>query len=386
MSQIYRLARNTKGLTDATVIKLLKAAVDPKIISFAGGVPSPKTFPLKKFNQVSRRLFNNPLAFQYQPTQGINELLEILSSYLTAKWQRQIKPENILITSGSQQAIDLLGKALIDKGNKILVERPTYFVALQAFSAYQPCFQEVILHNEQVSFKNLTRFLKQKPKIFYLNPSFQNPTGQSLTLKQRQELVNLAAQFPQTLFIEDAAYTDLFFDKAYPDLISFSPKIIHLGTFSKTLAPGLRIGYLVGPKELIYQLTLIKQSLDLHTNSLSQLMVNELLREKKWFAKHLSKIRKFYYHQAEIMGKTLTKLMPKSVSWQQPQGGLFYWLKTAVDTRKLYLQAIKRGVAFIPGHVFFAARPEFNYLRLSFATVDNKKMKKGLVILSSLLT
>lgn len=256
---------------------------------------------------------------------------------------------------------------------------------MQAFSAYEPIFEEVDFIADKLNLKKLTELLRKRPKIFYLNPSFQNPTGQSLTLEQRQFVADLTKQFPQTLFLEDAAYTDLFFNKAHPDLVSLSLNIIHLGTFSKTLAPGLRLGYIVGPKKLIRTLTLIKQSIDLHTNSLSQMIVNEILKEEGWFSGHLIKIRKFYARQSKIMGKILAQTMPKTVTWNEPQGGLYYWLKTKINTQKLYKKAVQQNIAFVPGHVFFANRPEYNYLRLSFATVDEEKMKRGLKILGKLL-
>lgn len=380
-------AKRAKTLVDTTVIEILKAAADPSIISFAGGVPSPKTFPLLKFKQAAVSAINKygEAGLQYRPTQGAPQFLETLAKFLSKKWQKKINSENILITSGSQQALDLTGKTFINPGEILVSERPSYFVALQAFSAYAPIFKEISLENNELDLTKLERFLRQKAKIVYLNPNFQNPSAQTLSLAQRKEIVRLAEKYPKTLFFEDAAYTDLYFDKKYPDLISMSANIVHLGTFSKTLAPGLRLGYVVGPKDIIKNLTLVKQSADLHTNSLSQLIVNEILLDKNWFIKHLEKNRKFYKKQSKLMESCLNKYLKNAASWNSPQGGLFYWLKLNTNTKKVYQRALKQKVAFVPGHVFFAKKPSYFYLRLSFATASQREMEKGIKKLANLL-
>jgi len=382
------LAKRTETLTDTAVIEILKAAADPTIISFAGGVPAPATFPIEKLKQAAVSVLEKygEKGLQYQPTQGVSQLLETLANYLSKKWGKKIKPENILATSGSQQAIDLLGKTFINPSDTVIVERPSYFVALQAFSAYNPKFVEINFADNQLDLKKLEKTLKkEKPKLVYLNPSFQNPTGQSLSIKQRRQIAKLSRKYPKTLFLEDTAYTDLYFEKAYADIIKFSSKIIHLGTFSKILSPGLRLGYIVGPKNIIYNLTLVKQSADLHTNSLSQLIVNEILSDKHWFKNHLKKIRAFYENQAKTMDKILVKNMPDSVLWNKSKGGLFFWLNTKVDTKKIYPEAIKQRIAFVPGHVFFAKKPPHNFMRLSFATASKEEMEKGIKKLGRLL-
>jgi len=383
------LAKRTKTLTNTAVIEVLKAAADPTIISFAGGVPAPATFPIEKLKKAAVSVLEKygEKSLQYQPTQGVAQFLETLSVYLSKKWNKKIKPENILVASGSQQAIDLLGKTFINPGDAVVVERPSYFVALQAFSAYNPKFVEINFANNRLDLIKLEKVLKkERPKLVYLNPSFQNPTGQSLAKQQRLEIAKFVKKYPKTLFLEDTAYTDLYFEKAYADIIKFSSKIIHLGTFSKILSPGLRLGYIVGPKDIIYNLTLVKQSADLHTNSLSQLIVNEILSDKRWFKKHLKKIRSSYKNQAKSMDKVLAKNMPDGVLWNKSKGGLFFWLKTKANTKNLYPKAIKQKIAFVPGHVFFAKRPKYNFMRLSFATTSEKEMEKGIKKLARLLT
>jgi len=386
----YNFANRVNKIIDPSVRDTLKLASKPGVISFGGGIPNPKLFPIKQIKKITVKILKEESeeVLQYNQTQGYPKLLNQLSKYYSQKWSLKIKPENILVTTGSQQALDLLAKAFLNKNDLVLVENPTYFVALSAFNAYEIKYKTIKIKADGICLKDLNQNLKNSFKFLYLVPTFQNPSGISLSWAKRKKLAELAKN-KNFLIIEDDPYGELYFARQkYPSLYSLNQEnVIYSSTFSKTLTPGLRIGYLIANKNLIEKLTLIKQGMDLHTSTLSQAIAAEFLKDQKQYQKHLSKIRSFYQQQKQVMIKALAKYAPKNVTWTNPQGGLFLWLTLPKNktSQKLYLKAVKNNISFIPGYVFYANKKNHRTLRLSFATVSKKNIQKGIKNLVQLI-
>ena len=375
------LAKRTARLTDTSVRDTLRLSQKPGVISFGGGIPNVRLFPVATMERIIKKLLKKAgdKVLQYNQTQGYPPLLEVLAEYYSEKWGLKIEPENVLVTTGSQQALDLLAKTLLNKGDRVLVEDPTYFVALSAFNAYQPRYETVKLEADGPKLEEVEKKLG-RVKFFYTVPTFQNPTGVCWSVKKRRLVARLLKKH-RVLLVEDDPYGELWFQRSWPPVFRWNRRqVVYLGSFSKTLAPGLRVGFVIARKDLIEKLVLVKQGMDIHTSTLSQAVVAEFLKEKEVYKKQLEKVRRFYRQQKETMVAALEKHAPEGVAWTKPRGGMFLWLRLPekVDVRRLYPRAVKAGVAFIPGYVFYACQKDYRTLRLAYATVGAAQIKEGI--------
>ena len=385
------LAKRVIKLSDSTVINTLKHATTPGIISLAGGIPNAKLFPKKEVKKVIAEIVNTELdsVLQYSVTAGIPQLREEIALYYSKKWGKNITLENILITSGSQQGIDLLGKAFLDEGkDSIVVENPTYLVAISAFNTYSPKYITIQTNDGQPDLEKLEKDLKKNKQIkfIYAIPTFQNPTGGTWNLKTRKKVIQLIKKYG-ILFLEDDPYGEIYFDQEPPKSLTGIDKsghTIYLGTFSKTLIPGLRVGFIIAQKDMIQTFTLIKQSMDLHSSGFSQLIVAKLLSQENFYENHLKKLRKYYKENAEHLLILLEKYLKNNVSWNNPEGGLFIWLKIKnMSCKNLFTKAIEKKVAFMPGYPFYANDFDEYTMRLTFSTANKKQMEDAIKRLKS---
>lgn len=388
----WQLSERARKLTSSAIRELLKITERPEIISFAGGLPSPAAFPVEELRVAADRILRDSptAALQYSATEGYMPLREWVAERQSTPGA-PIDPSQVLITTGSQQALELLGKVLIDSGSRILVETPTYLGALQSFSLYEPEFVSVPTDDQGLIPEALTSSLTQGARLLYAQPDFQNPTGRRLPLERRQALAGLATQssFP---VIEDDPYGALLYrGEPLPTLLSLAPQhVVHLGSFSKILAPGLRVGYIIAPAGLHFKLVQAKQATDLHTPSLNQQIVHEVVRDG-FLDRHIPAVRSIYRAQCDAMLAALDRNMPKSVTWNQPEGGMFIWLQLpdSIDSNELLAAAIKENVAFVPGGPFYAtpasAAESSRTLRLSFVTVPAEKIAVGIERLGKLI-
>ncbi|MBU1084975.1 MAG: PLP-dependent aminotransferase family protein [Candidatus Beckwithbacteria bacterium] len=388
-----KMADRVKRLVDPTVQNTLKMASQPGIISLAGGMPNPKLFPITEIGLAMDKIlkYQGERILQYSRTGGTTELKKIIAGRLSDKWQKQVNEDEVLITTGSQQALDLLGKAFLDKNDLVITENPTYLVAISAFNGYEVKYATVELLEDGVDINQLENIInkfKGKIKFIYVIPTFQNPSGVCWSNWTRKKVIALIRK-NNCILIEDDPYSELYFDKKPPQSLAvYSHKdlVIYLGTFSKTLCPGLRIGYIVANKELINKLCLIKQGMDLHSPTLSQAIVANLLKNKKNYNIHLKKLRKYYKSNCCFMLKCLSKYLKNKAYWTVPMGGLFVWVTIpGVDCRKFYQKSILNGVAFMPGYAFYATKTKNDTIRLSYATVTKNEINEGIKKLSRLL-
>ncbi|WP_417251817.1 PLP-dependent aminotransferase family protein [Castellaniella sp.] len=385
-------SKRATQLTSSAIREILKITERPEVISFAGGLPSPEGFPIPEL----RAAFDHVLAtqgaaaLQYGRTEGYTPLREWVAHDLSRPGV-SIDPEEVLIVSGSQQALDMLGKLFIDPGSRVLVEAPSYLGALQSFSMFEPQFQSVPTDAGGLIPESLTADLTQGARFIYVLPNFQNPTGRSLDLTRRQALVQRCATLGLPI-IEDDPYGELrYAGEPQPGLLELGrpvgATVIRLGTFSKVLAPGMRLGYVVAPREIISKLVQIKQATDLHTASVTQMAVFETIRHG-FLKAHLPKVRALYQRQCGYMLDALQQYFPADASWTTPDGGMFIWvtLRPGIDTTELLSRAIARNVAFVPGAPFYAGvQAPANTLRLSFVTVPEDLIRKGVQVLGELI-
>jgi 2-aminoadipate transaminase len=384
----WTLSQRAQKLTSSAIREILKVTERPEVISFAGGLPSPDTFPVERLRaKAAEVLSDDPsAALQYGPTEGYSKLREWIAERYSTPPAR-IDPQNVLVTTGSQQALDLLAKTLIDSHSRVLVETPTYLGALQAFSMFEPEFISVTSDEDGLVPSALTPKVTDGARFLYVLPNFQNPTGRRMPLARRQELAKIAKQSGLPV-LEDDPYAALSYSgDALPTLLSMLPEqVVHMGSFSKVLAPGLRVGYLIAPPAVHRKLVQAKQAADLHTPSFTQRVVYETVKDG-FLDTHIPTIRALYGERCRVMLDALKEHFPASVTWNAPQGGMFIWvqLPPGVDSFKLLDQAIAQKVAFVPGGPFFANDPQVNTLRLSFVTVPPEKIRRGVAILGTLL-
>ncbi|QIE23164.1 2-aminoadipate transaminase [Caballeronia sp. SBC1] len=391
-AQPWQLSERARKLTSSAIREILKVTERPEVISFAGGLPSPATFPVEEMRAACDRILRDSpaAALQYSATEGYLPLREWVAQRYSVNGA-SIRPSQVLITTGSQQALDLLGKVLIDPASRVLVETPTYLGALQSFSMYEPNYVQVPTDEHGLIVSSLDATLTAGARLLYAQPNFQNPTGRRLSLERRTALAAFAqrAGFP---VIEDDPYGALDYAGApLPTMLSMAPDhIVHLGSFSKVLSPGMRVGYIIAPEELHFKLVQAKQATDLHTPSLTQRIVHEVVKDG-FLETHIPKIRALYRDQCAAMLASLEQHMPAGVEWNRPEGGMFVWVKLPkhadkqIDTMKLLEQSIEQHVAFVPGGPFFANEAEHNTLRLSFVTVPPAKIDEGVAKLGALI-
>jgi 2-aminoadipate transaminase len=382
------LSQRARKLTSSAIREILKVTERPEVISFAGGLPSPATFPAERLRQHCDAILRTApaAALQYGPTEGYSPLREWIAARHSARGAK-VSAANVLVTTGSQQALDLLGKTLIDTGSRVLVETPTYLGALQAFSLSEPQFVSVPSDDEGPIPEELTPALLRDARFMYCLPNFQNPTGRRIPLVRRSELLRNASA-ADVLVLEDDPYGELCYGgEVLPSLLSMNPDgVVHMGSFSKILAPGLRVGYVVAPEALHRKLVQAKQAADLHTPSFNQRLVFEAVKDG-FLDQHIPEIRALYSQQCQAMLDALARHFPASVTWNRPEGGMFIWVRLPrhVDSMALLDEAIAENVAFVPGAPFFANEPQANTLRLSFVTVPKARIEEGIARLGRLI-
>lgn len=393
LTQAQTFSQRAQKLTSSAIREILKVTERPEVISFAGGLPSPRGFPIEPmraaFDQVLRD--QGEVALQYGPTQGYAPLRAWVAEDMR-RAGAEVSPDEVLIVSGSQQALDMLGKLYIDPGSRILVEAPSYLGALQSFSLCEPEFVAVPMDERGLIPEALTDERAAGARFAYVLPNFQNPTGLTLDLARRQALVERCAQLAVPI-IEDDPYGELrYAGEPLPGLLGLGREagatVIRLGSFSKVLAPGLRLGYVVAPRPVIAKLVQIKQATDLHTASLTQMAVYETIRHG-FLDTHLPKVRELYRQQCSYMLDAMDEHFPTTVRWTRPEGGMFIWvtLPAHCDSEALLRAAIEQNVAFVPGAPFFAGvEPMRNTLRLSFVTAPEDKIRTGIAVLGRLIS
>jgi 2-aminoadipate transaminase len=388
----WQLSDRARKLSSSAIREILKVTERPDVISFAGGLPAPSTFPAERMRAASDRILRDTpaAALQYSATEGYLPLREWIAARHSghgANGHVQIRPTQVLITTGSQQALDLLGKVLVCPHSPVLVETPTYLGALQSFSLYEPRYVQVPTDDAGLIPSALTPEVTAGARLLYAQPNFQNPTGRRLAVERRRELAAFAQRAPFPV-IEDDPYGALDYrGEPLPTMLSMAPdRIVHLGSFSKVLAPGLRVGYLIAPEALHFKLVQAKQATDLHTPSFTQRIVHEVVKDG-FLDTHVPTIRALYRDQCAAMLAALERYMPEGVAWTRPEGGMFVWvqLPAAIDTMKLLEDAIAQQVAFVPGAPFFANEAQHNTLRLSFVTVPPEKIDAGIARLAALV-
>lgn len=388
----YAFSQRAEKLTSSAIREILKITERPEVISFAGGLPSPKGFPVAELKTAFDRVLQDQgtVALQYGPTEGYAPLREWVAEDLRRSGS-EVSADEVLIVSGSQQALDMLGKLYIDAGSPVLVEAPSYLGALQSFSLFEPEFIATPTDERGLIPEALTDERTAGARFIYVLPNFQNPTGLTLDLERRKALVERCAQLDLPI-IEDDPYGELrYAGEPLPGLLGLGravgATVIRLGTFSKVLAPGLRLGYVVAPREIISKLVQIKQATDLHTASLTQMAVYEAV-STGFLETHLPKVRELYKQQCGYMLDALAQHFPKSVRWTRPEGGMFIWVTMPdhINSQELLRAAIDEYVAFVPGAPFFAGvEPQHNTMRLSFVTVPEDRIRAGVATLGRLI-
>lgn len=381
------LSARAEKMNPSVLRELLKVTERPGIISFAGGLPSPKTFPVEEFAAACAKVLRDDAAaaLQYAASEGYGPLREMVAAALP--WP--VDPAQVLITTGSQQGLDLVAKVLIDQGSRILVETPTYLGALQAFAPMEPQVQSVASDDEGVDIADLRRVQAAgaPARFMYVLPNFQNPTGRTMSEARRAALSACAAELGLPL-IEDNPYGELWFDTPPPaPLTARHPDgCLYLGSFSKVLAPSLRLGFLVAPKTLFPKLLQAKQAADLHSPGFNQRVVAEVMKDG-FLDRHVPRIRALYKAQRDVMLAALQQHMPSGVSWNQPAGGMFLWarLPQGMDTAALLPKAVEKGVAFVPGAAFYADHADVRTLRLSFVTASEQEIQRGVAALAAVI-
>jgi 2-aminoadipate transaminase len=383
----WRFSDRAEQLQSSAIREILKITMRPEITSFAGGLPSPLSFPVERMQAAYEAVLSREgkTALQYGPSDGYAPLRAWVADSLSTDGVR-ILPEQVLMLSGSQQGLDLLGKVLINEGDRVLVETPSYLGALQAFSVYRPQFVSVATDDDGLIPADLAD-VGQGSRLLYSLPNFQNPTGRSMTLARRIALVETCARLGVPL-IEDDPYGALSYNgEPLPKLLTMNPGgVIYMGSFSKVLTPGIRLGYVVAPLPLIRKLEQAKQATDLHTAQITQMVVHEVVKDG-FLNDHIPTIRKLYASQCQVMLDALAEFFPAGATWTRPQGGMFIWvnLPAHIDSMQLLEEAVAHNVAFVPGAPFYANNPASNTLRLSFVTVPPEKIREGVATLGRLI-
>ena len=388
---VWRFSARAQALTGSAIRDIVKKIGQrPDVISFAGGLPSPATFPIDAiraaFDAVLTR--EGKAALQYSATDGYAPLRAWIAGSLSTHGAR-ITPDQVLITSGSQQGLDLLGKVLVNEGDRVLVETPTYVGALHALGIYGPRFVSVPMDDDGLVPDALPELIRSPDRaaFLYTIPTFQNPTGRTLAHERRVALVEQAARL-KLLVVDDDPYRLLdHAGRNFQTLLSMDAQsVVHLGSFSKILAPGIRLGYMVAPPELARKVEQAKQGADLHTSTLTQMVAHEIIKDG-FLDTHLVTTRKVYAEQCATMLQALTEHFPRGATWTRPTGGMFIWatLPDGLDAALMLDAALDANVGYVPGGPFFAEAPQPNTMRLSFATVAPEKMREGIARLGKVI-
>ncbi|VWX63051.1 2-aminoadipate transaminase [Burkholderiales bacterium 8X] len=394
-----QFASRLDNVETSAIRELFKLLGTPGIISFAGGFPDSAMFDVEGLKEASARaLAEEPGgALQYGATEGYEPLRTQLSDFMKTKGV-EVAPSGLIVTTGSQQALDLLGKTLISPGDKVIVEGPTFLATIQCFRLYGAHLISAPVDADGVNTERLEALIAEhRPKFVYLIPTFGNPSGAMLSLERRRKVLEMAVKY-QTLVVEDDPYGDLYFGAPPPpSIMALSAEvpgsrehIVHCGSLSKVLSPGLRIGWMIGPAELLAKATMCKQFSDAHTSTFAQATAAQYLRSGRMPAT-LANVRQVYGERARAMGAALKREMGEAITFTQPNGGLFFWARLTgaggkiADANVFAKRAIEQLVAFVPGAPFFAENPELATLRLSFATANVEKIDEGIARLGKAL-
>ena len=384
-------SKRIKSTPSSFIREILKVTQKPEIISFAGGLPNPISFPQEELKISMNRIADKYGAkiYQYSTTLGLDSLRQYIVDRYKKIWNMPITIDNVIITTGSQQALDLIGKVFINENDKVMVEKPSYLGLLQAFCLYSADFVQTKLNDDGLDIEELKKTLKiHKPKLAYLIPNFQNPTGLTYSAQNRKEVFE-AIKDEDMILIQDDPYGELRFEdgERIPYIgLNQTEKNIYLGSFSKIVTPGMRLGYIIANKEIIHMLETAKQASDLHSNIFGQYLISDYLYNND-LDKHIEKIKKLYKSQAEAMVGAMEKYFPKNVKYTIPKGGMFSWVtleegKSSVD---LFNKAIEKNVAFVPGDPFYVNEKNVNTLRLNYTNADSQTIEEGIKRLSEAL-
>ncbi|HEY9089019.1 MAG TPA: PLP-dependent aminotransferase family protein [Anaerolineaceae bacterium] len=396
----HRFSQRTQRMQSSAIRELLKVTELPGVISFAGGMPAPEVFPVEEVLAATERVLHSPVgpkALQYGATEGYMPLREMIARH-TSRLNMEISVDNILITTGSQQALDLLGKIFINRGDRILVESPTYLGALQAWNAYGAEYISVPSDEHGMITEELEKALRFGPKFIYVLPNFQNPTGVTLSLERRRQLVELADRYGVPI-VEDDPYGQLRFEGEHLPSVNvmdsemrglnhgtYTGNVIYLSTFSKILAPGFRLAWVIAPPVVITKLVQAKQGTDLHTPTFNQVIAYEV-GHGGFLDKHVETIRRVYCERRDVMLDALEEHMPAGVTWTHPQGGLFLWMTMpeGTDAVEIFKEAVEEKVAFVPGYSFFPCGGGQNTARLNFSNSKPEMINEGIARLARVM-
>ena len=383
-----KYAKRMSQVQKSFVREILKVTEKKEVISFAGGLPNPDFFPTKEIAEASSKILkeDGSSVLQYSTTEGYKPLREfIVDRYYKGCG---VSADEILITNGSQQALDLIGKVFLDLEDGIVIEKPGYLGAIQAFSIFEPKFHTVTLNDDGIDIEELERVLiEEKPKLFYAVTNFQNPTGISYSEETRTKLAKLMKAH-DTILIDDNPYGELCYkDQVPPSMISLMQgNMIALGSFSKVFSPGMRLGWICAPKEIIEKITIAKQASDLHTNYFSQRLLFQYLTENN-LDEHISHIRQAYKERKDFMVKCLEKELPSNVKYTNPDGGMFLWvtLPEGASSMKLFEEVSAKDVAFVPGIPFYINCNDINTLRMNYTNSSFEEIEKGVKIFAEVI-
>jgi 2-aminoadipate transaminase len=395
----YRYAHRTQRMGSSVIRELLKFTEQPDIISFAGGLPAPDVFPVKEFQKACNNVLeqHGAQALQYSTTEGYRPLREMIARH-TARYAVEVTADNILITSGSQQALDFIGRLFINRGDYILVESPTYLGALQAWNAYGAQYISVPMDEHGMIVDELEAALRKGPKFIYVLPNFQNPSGSTLSLERRKKLVELADKYGVPI-VEDDPYGQLRYEGDHiPSVVAldsefrgpngghYSGNVIYLSTFSKLLAPGLRLAWVIAPTEVIRRLVMAKQAADLHTASFNQYVAHEVAKDG-FLDEHVKYIRQVYKERRDTMLEMMEEMFPPEMRWTHPLGGMFLWgiMPEGTDAADALKVAIERKVAFVPGAAFHANGGGANTMRINFSYSTPDTIREGITRMGTVL-
>jgi DNA-binding transcriptional MocR family regulator len=388
----YRLASRMQDLRTSDIREILKVTQQPDVISFAGGLPASELLPADEMAELARKVLleDGVRALQYAPTEGLNILRELIADRLLRLWNLPRSTDEVLVVSGSQQALDLTGKVFLDEGDVVLCESPTYLGAIGAFRAYRPDFVEVPTDDDGMVPAELESRLGSldRVKLIYVVPDFQNPSGRRWSIERRRRLAELAGRFNVPV-IEDAPYAELCFEgEPMPPVAALGNHctVVYLGTCSKILSPGMRLGWVVADSDLIRRYVLVKQGTDLHTSSLVQLLAARFMLDHDLEA-HIARIRSVYRARRDAMLTAIEEHFPEDIRFTRPKGGLFLWveLPDGLDARHFLERALEDKVAFVPGESFYPNGGHTNTLRLNFSAMPEERITEGICRLARVL-